>query len=89
MDAELARAMRLFATRHLSRHLAAGQVPMEPEGVRPVEVAAGTMRAVERLVGVEHAAAFVTAATERELQTRTLDRLAANSPHHIIVDEVP
>jgi anti-anti-sigma regulatory factor len=47
------------------------------------------MQAVERLVGVEHAAAFVTAATERELQARTLDRLAANSPHHIIVDEVP
>ncbi|MFF8533872.1 MerR family transcriptional regulator [Streptomyces sp. SAS_267] len=89
VDAELARAMRLFATRHLSRHLAAGQLPLEPEGALPVRVAAGTMRAVESLVGVEHAAAFVTAATEREVQARTLDRLAANNAHHSIVDEMP
>ncbi|MFD5521172.1 MerR family transcriptional regulator [Streptomyces sp. NPDC127066] len=89
VDAELARAMRLFATRHLSRHLAAGQAPVDSGGARPVEVAAGTIRAVERLVGVEHVAAFVTAAAERELQARTLDRLAANSAHHAIVDEVP
>ncbi|MEV6016604.1 MerR family transcriptional regulator [Streptomyces sp. NPDC051997] len=89
VDAELARAMRHFATRHLSRQLAAGPVPMEPGGARPVEVPAGTMRAVERLVGVEHAAEFVTAATERELQTRTLDRLTTNSPLVTGVDETP
>ncbi|MFB7242543.1 MerR family transcriptional regulator [Streptomyces populi] len=89
VDAELARAMRLFATRRPSRHLTAGQFPAERESARPVEVSAGTMRAVERLVGAEQAAAFITAAAERELQTRTLDRLTANSPHHIIVDEVP
>ncbi|MFJ6832724.1 MerR family transcriptional regulator [Streptomyces sp. NPDC091209] len=89
VDAELARAMRLFATRHLSRHLAAGQLPNEPEGVRRVEVAAGTMRAVEALVGPEHAAAFVAAAAERELQARTLDRLAAKGLNHSIVDEIP
>ncbi|MGW3666969.1 MerR family transcriptional regulator [Streptomyces sp. NPDC005141] len=89
VDAELARAMRLFATRHLSRHLAAGSPPVDQESVRTVEVSAGTMRAVERLVGAEHAAEFVTAAAERELQARTLDRLAANSSHHSIVDEIP
>ncbi|MGW7606098.1 MerR family transcriptional regulator [Streptomyces sp. NPDC054766] len=89
VDAELARAMRLFATRHLSRHLAAGHFPEEPESIRTVEVAAGTIRAVENLVGAEHAAAFVTAAAERELQARTLDRLTANSAHHSIVDEIP
>ncbi|MFI0964385.1 MerR family transcriptional regulator [Streptomyces sp. NPDC021080] len=89
VDAELARAMRHFATRHLSRQLAAGPVPVEPESARPVKVAAGTMRAVERLVGAEHVSEFVTAATERELQARTLDRLAAKRPHGTIVDEVP
>ncbi|MGW3913489.1 MerR family transcriptional regulator [Streptomyces sp. NPDC005070] len=89
VDAELARAMRLFATRHLSRHLAAGPLPVEPERARRVEVAAGTMRAVERLVGVEQAAAFVTAAAERELQARTLDRLTANGPLSTVVGETP
>ncbi|MEV8031253.1 MerR family transcriptional regulator [Streptomyces sp. NPDC086182] len=89
VDAELARAMRLFATRHLSRHLAAGQLPEKSESVRTVEVAAGTMRAVERLVGADNAAAFVTAATERELQARVLDHLTANGVHHGIVDEMP
>ncbi|MGW1063777.1 MerR family transcriptional regulator [Streptomyces aureus] len=89
VDAELARAMRHFATRQLSRQLAAGPVPMEPERDRPVELAAGTMRAVERLVGVEHAAEFVTAAAERELRARAMDRLAANHAHHTTVDEVP
>ncbi|MFD9464469.1 MerR family transcriptional regulator [Streptomyces sp. NPDC060027] len=89
VDAELARAMRLFATRHLSRHLAAGPSPMDQENVRTVGISAGTMRAVESLVGAEHASEFVTAAAERELQTRTLDRLAANSAHHSIVDEIP
>ncbi|MGW2781725.1 MerR family transcriptional regulator [Streptomyces populi] len=89
VDAELARAMRLFATRHLDRHLAARQFPAEREGARPVEVSAGTMRAVERLVGAEQAAAFITAAAERELQARTLDRLTANIHHHSVVDEMP
>ncbi|WP_406373165.1 MerR family transcriptional regulator [Streptomyces sp. NBC_00647] len=89
VDAELARAMRLFATRHLSRHLAAGPPPMDQESMRTVEVSAGTMRAVELLVGAENAAEFVTAAAERELQARTLDRLAANHARNSIVDEIP
>jgi DNA-binding transcriptional MerR regulator len=89
VDAELARAMRIFATHHLSRHLSAGAPVPERESVRTVEMPGGTMRAVERLVGAEHAAAFVAAAAERELQTRTLDRLTANAANLKNVDELP
>ncbi|MFJ5224300.1 MerR family transcriptional regulator [Streptomyces sp. NPDC088400] len=40
-----------------------------------VALPADTIRSVQRLVGQENIAAFVTAATERELQARTLDGL--------------
>ncbi|MGW1883536.1 MerR family transcriptional regulator [Streptomyces sp. NPDC001970] len=76
VDAELARAMRLFATRHLQHHLGAeGPLDLGDEP-RPVALSAATIRAVHRLVGQENAEAFITAATERELQARTLDALA-------------
>ncbi|XIG76141.1 MerR family transcriptional regulator [Streptomyces sp. SGAir0957] len=79
VDAELARAMRLFATRHLTQHLAdrpVADVAPEREFVGlPVE----TMRAVRGLVGLESASAFVTAAAEREVRKRTLDALAAKA----------
>ncbi|MER6118904.1 MerR family transcriptional regulator [Streptomyces sp. NPDC001743] len=81
VDAELARAMRVFATRHLEHHLAAEEpYPPQPTGGtrRPVDLAADTVRAVERLVGRENAGRFISAAAERELQTRTLDALAAS-----------
>ncbi|THA70865.1 MerR family transcriptional regulator [Streptomyces sp. A0642] len=81
VDAELARAMRAFATRHLEHHLAAEEpYPPHPTGGtrRPVDLAADTVRAVERLVGRENAGRFISAAAERELQTRTLDALAAS-----------
>jgi DNA-binding transcriptional MerR regulator len=75
VDAELARAMRLLATRQLRRGPAG-------EGVPPAEVETGqvalpvrTIRAVEALVGRQNAAAFIAAAAERELQARTLDAL--------------
>ncbi|MFD7027626.1 MerR family transcriptional regulator [Streptomyces sp. NPDC098789] len=75
VDAELARAMRLFATRHLQRHL--GTVgPPQPPGPTPVVLPAETVRAVQELVGADHVAAFVRAATERELQARTMNELA-------------
>ncbi|MEV7414340.1 MerR family transcriptional regulator [Streptomyces sp. NPDC089919] len=76
VDAELARAMRLFATRHLHQHLAAAGQPVVPAGPVPVTLPAATVRAVQELVGPDHVAAFVGAATERELGARTLDRLA-------------
>ncbi|MFE2827283.1 MerR family transcriptional regulator [Streptomyces sp. NPDC059271] len=89
VDAELARAMRMFATRHLRQHLANEEPPEQRKEMRAVELPVGTMQAVERLVGAEHVAEFITAATERELQTRSLDRLAANRRNHSIVDEAP
>ncbi|RSS81885.1 MerR family transcriptional regulator [Streptomyces sp. WAC06614] len=75
VDAELARAMQLFATRHLQKHLGAGGA-VAPPGSAAVALPAATVRAVQDLVGAEHVAAFVRAATERELQARTLNDLA-------------
>ncbi|MEU1039611.1 MerR family transcriptional regulator [Streptomyces sp. NPDC005907] len=78
VDAELARAMRLFATRHLRRHLGSRQPVEPPAETREVALPADTIRAVERLVGAGHAADFIAAAAEREVRKRTLDALAAN-----------
>ncbi|MCX5387625.1 MerR family transcriptional regulator [Streptomyces sp. NBC_00083] len=76
VDAELARAMRLFATRHLQKHLGApAAAPSEPDPA-PVTLPAPTLRAVQALVGQDNVAAFIAAATERELQARTLDALS-------------
>lgn len=87
VDAELARAMRLFATRQLRRQLGAGD-PREPDGEsRPVPIPAETIRAVERLVGVERAAEFVTLAAEREVRARHLDDLTASHVHMEDLDE--
>ncbi|MFI9119202.1 MerR family transcriptional regulator [Streptomyces bikiniensis] len=80
VDAELARAMRLFATRHLQIHLSPDAPPAQDDEPRPVALPAGTVRAVQGLVGAEGVAAFVTAATEREVHKRTLDALS--SRHH-------
>ncbi|MFB6980696.1 MerR family transcriptional regulator [Streptomyces scopuliridis] len=77
VDAELARAMRLFATRHLQRHLAVDTPPSEESGTRSVTLPADTIQAVENLVGRERVMAFVVAATEREVQARTLDDLTS------------
>ncbi|MFD0720418.1 MerR family transcriptional regulator [Streptomyces globosus] len=75
VDAELARAMRLFATRHLRHHLgAAGGA--QPPGTAAVALPAETVRAVQELVGAEHVAEFVRAAAERELQARRMNELA-------------
>lgn len=89
VDAELARAMRTFATRHLRQHLAKDEPPEPRKEVRTVEVPAATMRAVERLVGVNRAAEFIALAAEREVRARTLDRLAASHSKTNIVDETP
>ncbi|WP_328904809.1 MerR family transcriptional regulator [Streptomyces sp. NBC_00234] len=78
VDAELARAMRLFATRHLHHHLGSEEPLTDEDTPRPVILPAGTMRAVQRLVGSDGVEAFVAAATEREVQARTLDSLAAS-----------
>ncbi|MET9516223.1 MerR family transcriptional regulator [Streptomyces sp. NPDC002994] len=78
VDAELARAMRLFATRHLQQHLGADGPPVTDSEPATVTLPEETMRAVRRLVGPGNAAAFIAAATEREVQARTLDSFAAN-----------
>lgn len=78
VDAELARAMRLFATRHLQYHLASGQPAERTNEPHPVVLPAATMQAVEALVGRDNAAAFVAAAAEREVRARTLDSLTAS-----------
>ncbi|WP_306332371.1 MerR family transcriptional regulator [Streptomyces sp. KL118A] len=77
VDAELARAMRLFATRHLRQHLETGGSAPVAEGPQNVALPASTMQAVQALVGDANAAAFIAAAAEREVQARTLDALAA------------
>lgn len=91
VDAELARAMRTFATRHLQHHLGA-DTPLGPappaDDSRPVLLAPDTIRAVEKLVGPQNVAAFVMAATERELQARTLDALATSHAKISQVDQM-
>ncbi|MEU2024430.1 MerR family transcriptional regulator [Streptomyces sp. NPDC016469] len=80
VDIELARAMRMFATRHLEVHLAA-DVPAEAESAARSEVSvilpASTIEAVGSLVGPSGVGAFIAAATEREVNKRTLDSLVS------------
>uniref|UniRef100_A0AAU2W276 MerR family transcriptional regulator n=1 Tax=Streptomyces sp. NBC_00008 TaxID=2903610 RepID=A0AAU2W276_9ACTN len=91
VDAELARAMRVFATRQLEHHLTAeepftsGTTAHPPV---PVALPPATITAVEALVGREQAAAFITAATEREVQARTLDTLASSHANLKHLDEM-
>ncbi len=89
VDAELARAMRLFATRHLRQRLDPKQARRHIEEPQMVTVPASTMRAVKALVGEAGAGAFVAAAVEREVQARTLDSLAATHKKEAIVTQMP
>ncbi|MFB6931618.1 MerR family transcriptional regulator [Streptomyces chartreusis] len=89
VDAELARAMRLLAGRHLRQHLGAGEEPDTRKIDRNVAIPAETMRAVEALVGPEQAAEFITLAAEREVRARSLDRLTANHGPSGDLDEIP
>ncbi len=102
VDAELARAMRTLAARHLRHHLSA-TTPAAPTGAPvapaasartgpgprvgpdergpvPVPLPSDTVRAVTALVGADAVAAFITAATNREVAARSMDRLAAHCP---------
>ncbi|MFJ4931028.1 MerR family transcriptional regulator [Streptomyces sp. NPDC088736] len=89
VDAELARAMRLFANRRLRERLDPDCSRERREETRSVEIPVDTTRAVERLVGAQQVAAFVAAAAEREVQARTLDRLSANHLTQGVIDEKP
>ncbi|MGA5410775.1 MerR family transcriptional regulator [Streptomyces lavendulocolor] len=75
VDAELARAMRTFAARHLQQHLAPEGPRVEEDTTRQVALPAATIRAVQQLVGPGNTSAFIAAAAEREVQTRTLNAL--------------
>ncbi|MFD3881722.1 MerR family transcriptional regulator [Streptomyces microflavus] len=88
VDAELARAMRTFATRHLHHRLGSRESAIEGSETRPVLLPARTTQAVQDLVGAEQVAAFVAAATEREVQARTLDALASSGPLTNKLDEM-
>ncbi|MFJ2233185.1 MerR family transcriptional regulator [Streptomyces sp. NPDC087859] len=77
VDAELARAMRLLAVRHLRQHLDTGKGPMERISSRSVSLPEETMRAVEGLVGAEDVAEFIALAAEREVRARGLDALTS------------
>ncbi|MEU7020682.1 MerR family transcriptional regulator [Streptomyces sp. NPDC046203] len=77
VDAELARAMRLFATAHLQFHLSPDAPVPGGREPRAVTLPAETIRAVRELVGERNVSAFITAAAEREVQTRTLDALTS------------
>ncbi|MEU4871722.1 MerR family transcriptional regulator [Streptomyces sp. NPDC021608] len=87
VDAELARAMRLFATLHLRRHLGSGEPAATPARTRSVAVPEATMRAVESLVGPGNAATFLSLAAEREVRARRLDDLASSGRDTNPVDE--
>ncbi|GAA2486634.1 MerR family transcriptional regulator [Streptomyces gobitricini] len=89
VDAELARAMRTSAARHLQHHLSSEGPGVTDDGSRQVALPAATIRSVHRLVGQQNAAAFITAAVERELQARTLDTLASTRPNCGEVDQTP
>ncbi|MGW8882078.1 MerR family transcriptional regulator, partial [Streptomyces mirabilis] len=49
---------------------------------RRVDLPSETIRAVQQLVGAENISAFVTASTEREVQSRTLEALAPSINKH-------
>ncbi|MFE5791680.1 MerR family transcriptional regulator [Streptomyces sp. NPDC056503] len=81
VDAELARAMRILATRHLQIHLSPEGPSPRGDEPRQVQIPADTIRAVQALVGPEAVAEFLTAAAEREVNKRTLDALTLNAPN--------
>jgi DNA-binding transcriptional MerR regulator len=87
VDAELARAMQLFAHQQLRRHLGVEEPRSGTENTRTLAIPATTISLVEGLVGAEHAAEFIALAAEREARARVMDRLAANSNKGAEVDE--
>ncbi|MGW7206539.1 MerR family transcriptional regulator [Streptomyces sp. NPDC054837] len=87
VDAELARAMRLLAVRHLRQHLDADKGPPERISSRSVSLPEETMRAVEGLVGAEDVAEFIALAAEREVRARGLDALTSKRRPPADLDE--
>ena len=78
VDAELARAMRLLAVRHLRQQLGSKEPAPDRPTSRSVSLPQETIRAVEGLVGPERAAEFIRLAAEREVRARALDALTSS-----------
>ncbi|MFF7970449.1 MerR family transcriptional regulator [Streptomyces sp. NPDC007905] len=89
VDAELARAMRVFAVQHLRTRLVTGQPASPREETRPVDLPVETIRAVERLVGGAHTSLFIALAAEREVRARVLDGLVPPEGAHTELRESP
>ncbi|MFF0091873.1 MerR family transcriptional regulator [Streptomyces canus] len=87
VDAELARAMRTLAVRHLRQHLGSVETSDGRRASRSVSVPEETMRAVEGLVGAERASEFFVLAAEREVRARALDALTSNGRPPVDLDE--
>ncbi|MET9910471.1 MerR family transcriptional regulator [Streptomyces sp. NPDC006476] len=87
VDAELARAMRSLAVRHLRRQLERDEMPEERAVSRSVFLPEETIRAVEGLVGAERVAQFVALAAEREVRARELDALTSRGGPPVDLDE--
>ncbi|MFJ4829695.1 MerR family transcriptional regulator [Streptomyces sp. NPDC088747] len=89
VDAELARAMRLFANRYLRQQLGADKVPRPAGETHFAAIPAGTTEAITKLVGAGQVDEFIAAAAEREMQARTLDLLMSNHNKKPKVGEIP
>ncbi|MFF8474807.1 MerR family transcriptional regulator [Streptomyces sp. NPDC015414] len=89
VDAELARAMRTFAVRHLREGPAPDPPSQSTEDRRCVELPEDVISAVEALVGREHASAFIALSAERELRARALDNMITKRHVGTAVDQTP
>ncbi|MBZ4015859.1 MerR family transcriptional regulator [Streptomyces purpurogeneiscleroticus] len=78
VDAELARAMRTLASRYL-RHQLHSEPPERHAAAEQVALPAATVQSVRDLVGPAGVAAFVAAATEREVSARRMDSLVTHA----------
>ncbi|MER7397356.1 MerR family transcriptional regulator [Streptomyces sp. NPDC000151] len=78
VDAELARAMRSLASRYL-RHQLHSEAPERQAATEQVPLPAATVRSVRDLVGPAGVAAFVAAATDREVSARRMDAMVTHA----------
>ncbi|MEU1404217.1 MerR family transcriptional regulator [Streptomyces sp. NPDC005728] len=89
VDAELARAMRVFAVQHLRTRLGTEKPPESHSRTRSIDLPAETVSAVERLVGDGQTSTFIALAAEREVRARSLDDLVPPRRPHIDLGESP
>lgn len=78
VDAELARAMRIFARRQLDQVTGQDTSMTTSPRHQAVHIPSSTIQAVSRLVGDDSVSAFITAAAEREAHKRTLQSMVTS-----------